>query len=152
MAPQPQLFFEDIAVGTRFSAKPHRLSTEDFNAFAQLTGDAHPIHYDAVFAATTIFKRPVAHGLLLTGFMALGATDFSERVRESMVAFAGQQTKFLKPAFVDDVIVPEHQVAEKTDMSGKPHGKIRNTIRLMRGSDILLEGHQEYFIRKREPG
>jgi hypothetical protein len=50
------------------------------------------------------------------------------------------------------VIVPEHQVAEKTDMSGKPHGKIRNTIRLMRGSDILLEGHQEYFIRKREPG
>ncbi|HEY0439521.1 MAG TPA: MaoC/PaaZ C-terminal domain-containing protein, partial [Xanthobacteraceae bacterium] len=110
MAPQPQLFFEDIAVGTRFSAKPHRLSTEDFNAFAQLTGDAHPIHYDAAFAATTIFKRPVAHGLLLTGFMALGATDFSERVRESMVAFAGQQTKFLKPAFIDDVIVPEHQV------------------------------------------
>lgn len=40
-------------------------SQEDFNLFAELSGDSNPIHIDPAFAATTRFERTVAHGLLL---------------------------------------------------------------------------------------
>jgi len=38
---------------------------EDFDRFAQLSGDNNPIHTDPEFSAGTRFGRTVAHGLLL---------------------------------------------------------------------------------------
>lgn len=38
---------------------------EDFNRFAELSGDDNPIHVDPEFAAQTHFGRTVAHGMLL---------------------------------------------------------------------------------------
>lgn len=32
--------------------------------FAQVTGDSNPIHLDEVYAATTVFKKPIMHGFL----------------------------------------------------------------------------------------
>ena len=40
-------------------------SQEDFDFFANLSGDNNPIHVDPDFSAQTRFGRPVAHGLLL---------------------------------------------------------------------------------------
>lgn len=40
-------------------------SQEDFDLFAQLSGDNNPIHTDPDFCASTRFGRTVAHGLLL---------------------------------------------------------------------------------------
>lgn len=42
-----------------------RFSQDDFDAFAQLSGDDNPIHVDPAFSAATRFGRPVAHGMLL---------------------------------------------------------------------------------------
>jgi acyl dehydratase len=38
---------------------------EDFDRFADLTGDNNPIHVDPEFSARTHFGQPVAHGMLL---------------------------------------------------------------------------------------
>lgn len=41
------------------------LSQSDFDAFAELSGDANPIHVDPKFAADTVFGATVSHGMLL---------------------------------------------------------------------------------------
>lgn len=41
------------------------LTQEDFNRFAELSGDDNPIHVDPVFAAKTHFGGTVSHGMLL---------------------------------------------------------------------------------------
>lgn len=52
-----------------------RFSQEDFNRFAELSGDDNPIHTDPEFAAQTRFQTTVAHGMLLYGVVcrAVGA-------------------------------------------------------------------------------
>jgi acyl dehydratase len=42
-----QYFFEDFRPGQRFPGRPHTLDEAAFRMFAQMTGDAHPLHYDA---------------------------------------------------------------------------------------------------------
>ncbi|MCU0393713.1 MAG: dehydrogenase, partial [Thermoflexibacter sp.] len=39
-------------------------SQEQVNLFIQVSGDDNPLHWDTEYAAQTIFKKPIIHGLL----------------------------------------------------------------------------------------
>ncbi|MBB4041165.1 acyl dehydratase [Microvirga flocculans] len=147
---QDQLFFEDLEVGMRVSGRERQLMQGDFQAFSALTGDAHPIHYDEAYASQTSFGRCVAHGLLLTGLAALGASPISGRLHASMVAFVWQEMRFLKPVFIGDRVTPEHEVHSLHEMHGKPHGRVRFIVRLHeQARGIVAEGHHDYLLRTR---
>lgn len=64
-------------------------------AYAQLSGDHNPIHEDAEYAAATRFGRPVAHGMLVAGYIQTALTE--------LVAPGGVSTSYqfdlLAPAF-----------------------------------------------------
>ena len=62
---QMHLYYDDIAVGQEWeSARPTVTETDIVN-FAGLSGDFNPIHMDHEFCKTTVFRRPIAHGLLI---------------------------------------------------------------------------------------
>jgi acyl dehydratase len=149
-APEVQLYAEDLIPGLRFGGEPAVLSLKHFSGFAQITGDAHPLHYDESFAANTRFKRPIAHGLLLMALTALGATAMSRQLKDSMIAFVEQGAKFLHPAFVGDRVRSEF-VVDKVDIKpGKGLAVVRFAVRLVREPDEpLLEGHHTYLIYAR---
>ncbi len=42
----------------------------DIVLFADVTGDTNPVHLDAAFAAETIFKERIAHGMLSAGLIS----------------------------------------------------------------------------------
>jgi len=71
------LFLDDFAPGQSFDGVARVLDEASFTKFAELTGDAHPIHYDADYAAKSKFGARVAHGLLVSSVSALGATAMS---------------------------------------------------------------------------
>jgi acyl dehydratase len=126
------------------------LSLQHFSGFAALTGDAHPLHYDEAYAAQTRFKRPVAHGLLLTALTALGATAMSRRLEASMIAFVEQGARFLRPAFVGDRVRAQFTVAARDMKPSKGTAIVRLSIRLLdEAQEPLLEGHHTYLIRSR---
>ena len=56
------------------------VSEQDIVDFARVTGDEQPLHLDDAYAATTRFKRRIAHGMLSAGFIsaALGIKLFAE--------------------------------------------------------------------------
>lgn len=149
MARPKQLFAEDLTVGLAFCGETTALSLEHFSGFATLTGDKHPIHYDPAFAATTKFGRPLAHGLLLTSFTALGATTFSESLEDAMIALVEQQMRFLHPAFVGDVLTPEFSVtANKPSSSGRT-SIVELTINLVnQAGESILKGRHVYLVRR----
>jgi acyl dehydratase len=75
-----------------------KFTQADVEAFAKCTGDNNPVHLDAAYAAKTMFKKPIMHGML-------GASLFS-KVFGTLFPGEGtiylkQSLNFLKPMYVD---------------------------------------------------
>jgi 3-hydroxybutyryl-CoA dehydratase len=66
--------------GEPFVSRSRRIRDEDIASFAELTGDMHPQHTDADWAAGSRFGERIAHGLLVQA-CAVGLMQFDpERV------------------------------------------------------------------------
>jgi 3-hydroxybutyryl-CoA dehydratase len=59
----------------RFVTPARTITEEDITAFARLTGDMHPQHTDAEWAAGSRFGERIAHGLLVQS-CAVGLVNF----------------------------------------------------------------------------
>ena len=72
--------FEDLAAGQAFTTRGRTVTEADVVSFAALTGDWHPQHTDAVWAAESSFGERIAHGLFVLS-LAGGLVPFDpERV------------------------------------------------------------------------
>ncbi|CAN0029020.1 unnamed protein product, partial [Phaeothamnion confervicola] len=145
-----QYWFEDFTPGRRFAGPPHAMDDAAFQGFSKLTGDAHPLHYDAEYAKKTVFGAPLAHGLLLMSVTALGATPLSDNVEDSMIAFLEQGGKFVKPVLLGDTVTPVMQVEEARETRNPAHGVVKFAVSLtnQRG-EVVLSGFHTYLIKRR---
>jgi 3-hydroxybutyryl-CoA dehydratase len=89
------------------------VSEQDIVDFARVTGDEQPLHLDDAYAATTRFKRRIAHGMLSAGFIsaALGI----KLAPHATVVYLNQSLRFLRPVFPGDTITAHLEVT-KLDM------------------------------------
>ncbi len=148
-----QLYADDFRVGDRFHGPEHRLDVESFRRFAELTGDAHPLHYDEAYAANTRFGRCVAHGLYLMALTALGATAMSPRLENAMIAMVDQGCSLVRPAFPGDSVRCEYEVSAIEWKPESASALVRFVVRLLnRSGETLLEGHQSYLLHRRPDG
>lgn len=92
----------DVTEGAREVVTAGRTITEsDLVAFASLTGDWHPQHADAEWAADGHFGARVAHGMLLLSY-AVGLLRFDP---ERVVALRGLDSiAFKRPVMIGDTI------------------------------------------------
>jgi acyl dehydratase len=145
-----QLFADDLPAGFRFRGEDKALTQERFRQFAAMTGDAHPIHYDAAYAANTRFGKPIAHGLLLTSLTALGATALSLQLEDSMIAMIEQRWQFKNPAFVGDTVTAEYEVKSNAPTSNGRSARVEIGVTLNnQAGATLIEGAHIYLIRRR---
>ena len=129
--------------GERFEGPSKTLTDAHFLFFSALTGDVHPVHYDAEYAKQTRFGKPLAHGLLLSALTALGASTARERLHGFV--FVEQGCRFLKPAFVGDTIRPQQEVERVWDEGGKLYCRVKTSIVNQR-DEKLLEGFHLYRV------
>lgn len=85
------------------------LTQEEFDRFAELSGDHNPIHVDSDFAAMTRFGATVAHGVfLLTILRGLadrlvpGARLIEQTAMFPAPTFAGEPMRFSAQRLEDD--------------------------------------------------
>jgi acyl dehydratase len=96
------LYFEDVEVGQEWRTLGRTITAADVVNFAGVSGDFNPIHMDHEFAKTTLFGRPIAHGLLVFS-VASGLGLFCPPMRT--VAFlAIREWHFRGPVFIGDTI------------------------------------------------
>ena len=138
---------EPLKVGEMFEGPSKTLTDAHFLLFSGLTGDVHPIHYDVEYAEQTRFGKPLAHGLLMVGMTALGASNARERI-EGFV-FIEQGCRFLKPAVVGDTIHPRFTV-EKIWQEGERHYCRFKTAIINQRGETLLEGFHLYRVLRHE--
>jgi acyl dehydratase len=116
------------------AARTTTVTADDVRAFAALTGDYNPLHFDDRFTARTKFGRLVVQGGLTTGLLhALVATDLPG----PGTVFLSQNWRFTAPVYVGDTITAEAEVVSVHDT--KPVSKLR--IRVVRqDGETVLEG------------
>ena len=145
-----QLFLEDFAPGQTFAGASRCITHNDVLAFAALTGDRHPIHYDDDYAKATRFGRPIVHGLHLMALTALGAAALSEQLKGSMVAMLEQRAAFRRPVFKDDLVRSEFEIESAEPRPDKDWGTLGIKVRLInQHGEVVLEGRHVYRIRRR---
>jgi len=62
-------FFEDLSIGMDASYA-REVTGADIQTFADVTGDDNPMHLDEAYAAGTMFKGCIAHGMLSAGYIS----------------------------------------------------------------------------------
>ena len=145
----PQRYLVDFTPGEVFTSAPQTLSDKHFAAFAAMTGDAHPLHYDADYARAKGWEAPLAHGLMLLGLCALGAAPISRELTESMIAMLGNKARYRRPAFVGDTVTPQFTVIA-VEPKDNDRGIVRLAISLhnQRG-EVVLEGIHVLMLKRR---
>ena len=92
--------FEELSVG-QTAQRTVKFTAEAVEAFARLTGDCNPVHLDDAYAAGTLFKKRIVHGMLVAGlFSAIIGMDLPG---EGSV-YLGQELKFVKPVYIGDQV------------------------------------------------
>ena len=90
----------DTAVGEQ-ATRTLTVTRQMVEAFAGITGDYNPLHFDEEFAAATRFERLVAQGGIATGLLhALVAMDLPGPGS----VFMKQEWSFPHPVYIGDVI------------------------------------------------
>jgi 3-hydroxybutyryl-CoA dehydratase len=91
-------YFEDLEVGQEASMS--RVVTEaDIVAYAALSGDYNPVHLDPDYAARTIFKERIAHGILSAGYIS---AVFGMKLPGPGAIYISQTLNFKGPVKIDD--------------------------------------------------
>lgn len=136
--------------GRKFSGPSKTLTDAHFLMYAAISGDTHPIHYDVEYAKNTPFRAPIAHGLLLTGLMALGGSNAGD-VCDGL-AMVEQGTRYLRPVKVGDTVHPEFEI-EDVWRDDKQRSFCRfKTLLLNHKGETMAEGFHVYRILAKPDG
>ena len=119
--------FDALSDGERFVTRGRTIGEADITSFATLTGDTHPQHTDAEWAASSRFGERIAHGLLVLSYAA-GLMPFDP---ERIVALRRVgDAVFKQPVKIGDTIHVEGEVVEKAEID-PAHGLVATRWRVL---------------------
>ena len=122
---------ENLSVGQK-ATRSITLNSEHVKAYAEMTGDHNPLHFDEGFASKTKFKKLVVQGGLTTGLLhALVAMDMPG----PGTVFLSQNWKFTAPVFIGDTITAEAEIL--SIHATKPVTQLKVTITRQDGETVL---------------
>jgi 3-hydroxybutyryl-CoA dehydratase len=101
-------YFEDLELGMEASFA-RTVTAADILAFAQVTGDWNPVHLDTEYAARTVFREPIAHGMLTAGYIS---AVFGSEMPGPGAIYVSQTLNFRAPVKIGDQVVAKVRVME----------------------------------------
>ncbi len=141
-------WYEDLAVGDRFTTGGIMVTESHVAGFAGLTGDFFDLHVDEQFAQELGFKGRIAHGIL-----GLALTDgLKNRAAPRMRALAslGWNWKFSRPIFIDDRIQAEIEIAAKRETKRTDRGIVTLAFKVKnQNGEVVQEGTNELMMLRR---
>jgi acyl dehydratase len=111
--------------------------------FAAVSGDRNPVHLDAEYAASTMFKERIAHGMF-TGAL-ISAAIACEMPGPGSI-YLGQQLKFTRPVKLGDSLTVELEILEKL-----PKNRVRIATRVFnQNAEQVVDGEAEVLAPKQQ--
>ena len=127
--------YDNLEVGQQASLE-RTVEERDIQLFAAVSGDNNPVHLDAAFAAETMFKERIAHGMF-SG--ALISAAIACQLPGPGTIYLGQSLKFSRPVKLGDSLRVELEVLEKL-----PKFRVRLATRVFnQNGEQVVDGEAE---------
>ena len=118
------------------------VTEDDIVAFAEISGDDNPVHLDEEYAAGTVFKGRIAHGILSLSFIS---TVLGTKLPGPGCIYLEQNSKFKKPVYPGDTVIAKVEVLEYDPKTGK--ASLATTCHNQDGA-LLIEGSARILFRE----
>lgn len=106
------------------------ITQDDVEAFARVTADYNPAHFDEAYCKTTQFKHPIVHGMLVG---SLFSKIFGLEYPGEGTIYVSQSLTFLKPVY------PNQELTVKVTVKSLDKDKNRAYFT----TDILSKDHHK---------
>ncbi len=100
MSRQSGMYIEDLSEGQAASFTK-TITDADIVLFSGVSGDTNPVHLDADFAAGTMFKERIAHGMLTASLIS---TVLGTKLPGPGAIYLSQTLTFKAPVKIGDTV------------------------------------------------
>ncbi len=134
-------YLDDLKVGD--TASYGKTVTEaDIVLFSGISGDTNPVHLNQEFAAATLFKGRIAHGMLSAGFIS---TVLGTKLPGPGAIYLSQSLKFKAPVRPGDTVTASVTV---TDIVLDRKRVTLSTVCTV-GDTVVIEGEAVVMVQPR---
>lgn len=116
------------------------ITDEMIRTFAALTGDTNPVHLDDAYAASTRFRRRIAHGMIAAGLVSAALAN---DLPGPGTVYLSQTLQFKAPVYPGDTIMTTVEV--KAVRPDKPIVTL-STICRNQADVVVLEGEAVVLV------
>lgn len=135
-------YFEDLELGMEGSlTKP--VTEADIMTFANVSGDANPVHVDADYAAGTMFKERISHGMLTASYVS---AVFGMKLPGPGAIYISQSLNFKRPVKIGDTITARVTLKE---LSGEKRRARFDCVCENQDGKAVLDGEAELMVPSR---
>lgn len=139
--------FDRLEVGGSFRTRGRTITEADFVSFSALTGDFHPLHTDAEWAAASEFNGRIAHGMLLLSY-CVGLVPLDPAYVLALRGF--ERIAFKRPVRIGDTIRVEGELESKVELD-EATGLVVFAWRIVNQRDEAVALAKVRVIWRREP-
>ncbi|WP_421877506.1 MaoC family dehydratase [Pacificispira sp.] len=135
-------FIEDLSVGmTAVFAKT--ITEADIVMFSGVTGDMNPVHVNEEFAADTMFKGRIAHGMLTASLIS---TVLGMKMPGPGCIYLSQDLKFLAPVRAGDTVTAKAVILDIIPEKKRIICKTTASV----GDKLVCDGEAKMMVRSRQ--
>jgi len=142
--------FEDFEVGDVYEHPLGRtLLAADNVWFTCLTMNTNPIHFDAVYAAQTEFKKPLMNSCFTLALVT--GQSVTDLTQNAVANLGWDEVRLPHPVFEGDTIYARSEVLETRESKSRPHvGIVRvKTIGVNQDGTPVIEFKRTFMVWKR---
>ncbi len=134
-------YIEDLEPGMT-AVYSKTVTDADIALFAGVSGDTNPVHLNQDFAASTMFKERIAHGMLSASFIS---TVFGTRLPGPGCIYLSQTLNFKAPVMIGDTVVARVTLREVN----KDKKRIIVDTVCSVGDKVVLDGEARLMVASR---
>lgn len=94
-------YFEELSEGMDAESS-NVITDENIVLFSQISGDVNPIHLDDDYAATTAFKKRIAHGSMCASYIS---AILGNQLPGPGCIYVNQGLRFKAPVYIGDTVI-----------------------------------------------
>lgn len=134
--------YDELEVGQK-ATYSKTVEERDVQLFAAVSGDNNPVHLDAQFAAESMFKERIAHGMF-SG--ALISAAVACELPGPGTIYLGQTMRFTLPVKLGDTLTVQLEILEKL-----PKFRVRIATRVVNQRDeMVVDGEAEILAPRKK--